>query len=300
MYIFIQQIINGLTIGSIFALIALGYTMVYGTMKFINFAHGDLVALSSFVGLTIYMTVLSSISNSLVAILLSLVLTIIIISIVGVLLERIAYRPLRKASRLSAVVSALGAGMIFQNGIMLIWGPNPHYYPADIIPNIIWHFGDSVISLMQVIILLLSFIIMVALYILVNKTRTGRAIRAAAINQDAARLMGINVDAIIIIIFTLGSTLGAIGGLFIGMFYRGITFNIGWNYGISAFVAAIIGGIGNIPGAMLGGLFLGLFNSMISGYISSAWADAFTYILLILILIFKPTGILGERVAEKV
>jgi branched-chain amino acid transport system permease protein len=146
----------------------------------------------------------------------------------------------------------------------------------------------------------LSLLLMVALYLFIEKTRMGAAIRAASIDQDAARLMGINVDRIIAVIFIIGASLGAVGGLFIGLYYRGITFNMGWQYGLYAFVAAIMGGIGNIPGAMLGGILLGLFNAFIAGYVSSTWADAFTFILLIVILIVRPTGILGERVAEKV
>ena len=217
----------------------------------------------------------------------------------GFTLERFAYRPLRSAPRFSAVVSALGASMVIQNGIMLLWGPQMHIFP-ELIPQVIWDVGGVVVSLMQLIIMVLSMILMIALYFFVEKTKIGTAIRASAIDQDAARLMGINVNNIIVTIFIIGSSLGAVGGIFIGLYYRGITFNMGWQYGLYAFVAAIMGGIGNIPGAMLGGMLLGLFNAFIAGYISSTWADAFTFILLIVILIVRPTGILGERVAEKV
>ena len=217
----------------------------------------------------------------------------------GFTLERFAYRPLRSAPRFSAVVSALGASMVIQNGIMLLWGPQLHIFP-ELIPQVIWDVGGVVVSLMQLIIMVLSMILMIALYFFVEKTKIGTAIRASAIDQDAARLMGINVNNIIVTIFIIGSSLGAVGGIFIGLYYRGITFNMGWQYGLYAFVAAIMGGIGNIPGAMLGGMLLGLFNAFIAGYISSTWADAFTFILLIVILIVRPTGILGERVAEKV
>ncbi len=298
MDIFLQQLANGLTIGSMFALVALGYTMVYGVMRLINFAHGDLVAASAFVGLTVYAQVMGQ-ATSLAAVIAIFLLTAGIMAVIGVLLERLAYRPLRNAPRLSAVVSALGASLVIQNGVMLIWGPQMRIFP-ELVPQVYYTFGGVVISLMQVVILVLSLILMIALYLFVEKTRMGAAIRAASIDQDAARLMGINVNQVIVLIFVIGSSLGAVGGLFIGLYYRGITFNMGWQYGLYAFIAAIMGGIGNIPGAMLGGMLLGLFNAFIAGYVSSTWADAFTFVLLIVILIVRPTGILGERVAEKV
>ncbi|MEA1967923.1 MAG: branched-chain amino acid ABC transporter permease [Thermodesulfobacteriota bacterium] len=300
MDIFFQQLVNGLTIGSIYALVALGYTMVYGIMKLINFAHGDLVALSAFVGLTIYEHFLGPGTNAIISVIVIFGATGIIIACAGVLLERIAYKPLRKAPRLSAVVSALGASLVIQNGIMLIWGPRMRFFPADILPATTWNIAGIYVSFIQVVILVLSVVIMVGLILFIEKTRVGAAIRATSIDQDASRLMGINVNGIITLVFVIGSSLGAVGGLFIGLYYRGINFDMGWNYGLYAFVAAIIGGIGNIPGAMVGGLLLGVFKAVIAGYISSTWADAFTFILLIGILIVRPTGIMGERVAEKV
>jgi len=297
---FLQQLINGLTVGSLYALVALGYTMVYGVMKLINFAHGDMVAFSAYVGLTIFTQFYGSNALSLVNIVIVFSLTAIVVAFIGVLLERLAYRPLRTAPRLSAVVSALGASLVIQNGIMLIWGPNMEIFPANVFPSTSWNFGGVIISFTQVVILALSAVLMMSLYIFINKTKIGTAIRATAIDQSAAKLMGINVNRIIMTIFIVGSMLGAIGGLFIGIYYRGLTFDMGWLYGLNAFIAAIIGGIGSIPGAMLGGLLLGLFNAMISGYISTEWAETFTFILLIVILILRPTGILGEKTAEKV
>jgi len=299
MEIFFQQLVNGLTIGSIYALVALGYTMVYGVLKLINFAHGDLVALSAYIGLVIIMQLMGALSPT-ILIIVTFIATMIITAIGGVILERTAYRPLRKAPRLSAVVSALGASLIIENGIMLIWGPMPRIFPASVVPNTNYNIHGVYISLMQVLVLVISFILMVALYLFVNRTKLGTAMRACAIDQDAARLMGIDVDKVIVTTFVIGSALGAVGGLFIGMYYRGIYFNMGWIYGLNAFVAAIIGGIGNIPGAMLGGMLLGIFNAFIAGYVSSSWSLALTYVLLIIIMIFRPTGILGERVAEKV
>lgn len=300
MDIFLQQLVNGLTIGSIFALVALGYTMVYGVMKLINFAHGDMVALSAYVGLVIYTQFVGSGMPHAFVILLVFLLTAIIIAAAGVILERLAYRPLRNAPRLSAVVSALGASMMIQNGIMLYWGPNILTFPTKIFPETSWTVFGVTITFIQAFMLVLTVVLMIALTAFINFTKYGTAIRASSINQDAAKLMGINVNMVIMIIFILGAVLGSVGGLFIGIYYRGIEFTLGWNYGLSAFIAAILGGIGNIPGSMVGGYLLGLFTALISGYVSSVWAEAFTYILLIVILIFRPTGILGERVAEKV
>ncbi|GMT43235.1 MAG: branched-chain amino acid ABC transporter permease [bacterium] len=301
MNIFFQQLVNGLTIGGIYALIALGYTMVYGVMKLINFAHGDLVALAAYIGLTIFMKVGTS-SSGLSILLIVLIGTIMVIVFAGMMLEMIAYRPLRNANapRLSAVVSALGASMVFENGMMLLWGPNLKIFPSNILPSTSWSIGSVIVSSAQLFIIVSSFVFMLLLHLFINKTKLGTAIRAAAIDQEAAQLMGINVNRVIVTIFVLGSGLAAIGGIFVGIYYREVYFNMGWLYGLNAFVAAIVGGIGNIPGAMLGGILLGVFNAFIAGYVSSSWSEAFTFILLIGILIFRPTGILGERVAEKV
>lgn len=300
MDIFLQQMVNGLTIGSLYALVALGYTMVYGVMRLINFAHGDLVAFSAFIGLSVYAHIFGESATSLGVIIIVFALSALMVAFVGVLLERLAYRPLRTAPRLSAVVSALGAGLVIQNSVMLIWGPNMKIFPSNLFPATIWEMGGIVMTFTQVMILGVSSVLMVGLYFFIHQTKIGTAIRAVAIDQDAAKLMGINVNRIIMIIFIIGSVLGAVAGLFIGSYYRGITFDMGWMYGLNAFVAAIMGGIGNIPGAMLGGVLLGLFNAMITGYISTQWAETFTFVLLIAILVFRPTGILGETVAEKV
>ncbi len=296
-----QQLVNGLTVGGIYALIALGYTMVYGILKLINFAHGDLCVLGAFIGLTV-ITSLGGASGSpeIWVVGLAFVAAIIAICCAGVVLEFAAYRPLRNAHRLSAVVSALGASMMIENGIMLIWSPQTLVFPQGVLPQISWHVGGVVITFTQLMIIVISLILMASLYLYVNHTRFGTAIRASAIDQDAARLMGINVNRVIVSVFILGPALGAIGGLFIGLYYRQAVFDMGWTYGLNAFIAAIIGGIGNIPGAMLGGLLLGLFNALAGGYISSTWQQAITFGLLIAILLVRPTGILGERVAEKV
>jgi branched-chain amino acid transport system permease protein len=296
----LQQFINGLTVGGIYALIALGYTMVYGVLRLINFAHGDLCIFGAFIGVTTLTAGVFSGLSAPVLMALAFVIAVIAAAVAGTLLERLAYKPLRRAHRLSPMVSALGASMMIENGIMLIWGPNVRVFPTDLLPNTTWHIGGAYLSFVQLLIMIGAFVLMFALYFFVHHTRLGTAIRAAAIDQDAARLMGINVNRVIAIVFVIGPALGAVGGLFIGLYYRQTYFTMGWSYGLNAFISAIIGGIGNIPGAMLGGLLLGLFNVFAAGYISSSWQDAITFGLLIAILLVRPSGLLGERVAEKV
>lgn len=296
----LQQLINGLTVGGIYALIALGYTMVYGVLKLINFAHGDLCILGAFIGLTTLTTGAFAGFPTPVLLALAFVIAVIAVAVTGTLLERLAYRPLRRAHRLSPMVSALGASMLIENGIMLIWGPNVRVFPSNLLPDKTWHIAGAYLGFVQLLIMAGAFVLMVALYFFVHHTRFGTAIRAAAIDQDAARLMGINVNRVIATVFVIGPALGAVGGLFVGLYYRQTYFTMGWSYGLNAFIAAIIGGIGNIPGAMLGGLLLGLFNAFAAGYVSSSWQDAITFALLIAILLVRPSGLLGERVAEKV
>jgi branched-chain amino acid transport system permease protein len=296
----LQQAINGLTVGGIYALIALGYTMVYGVLKLINFAHGDLCILGAFIGLTTLTAGALAGLPGPALMLLAFLVAVVVVAAAGTLLERLAYRPLRGAHRLSPMVSALGASMLIQNGIMLIWGPNVRVFPSDLLPSVTWQIAGARLNFVQLLIIVGAFALMVALYLFVHHTRLGTAIRAAAIDQDAARLMGINVNRVIATVFVIGPVLGAVGGLFIGLYYRQTYFTMGWSYGLNAFIAAIIGGIGNIPGAMLGGLLLGLFNVFAAGYISSSWQDAITFGLLIAILLVRPSGLLGEQVAEKV
>lgn len=297
---FVQQVFNGLTVGGIYALIALGYTMVYGVMRLINFAHGDLCILGAFIGLTVLSGDVGSGHSGAALLLLAFVLAIVVVAAAGVVLELVAYRPLRRADRLAAVVSALGASVLIENGIMIVWGPNVHVFPADLLAATAWNVAGAMITFVQVMIIVASVVLMAALYVFVHHTRFGTAIRAVAIDQDTARLMGINVNRVILSVFVIGPALGAIGGLFIGVYYREAYFTMGWTYGLYAFIAAILGGIGNIPGAMLGGVLLGLFNAFAAGYVSSSWQDAITFALLIAILLVRPTGLLGERVAEKV
>jgi branched-chain amino acid transport system permease protein len=299
---FFQQIVNGLTIGSIYALVALGYTMVYGILKMINFAHGELFMIGSFLAFTLIVSggLMNAVPNPFVGVLLVFLLVACMVAFLGVLLERTAYRPLRRSTRLAPLVSALGASVFLQNAVMLVYGGGYLVFPENVLPNVNWSLGGVDISLMRVMILFLSLVLMAALYFLVQKTRIGAAMRACSLDQDTARLMGINVDRIIALVFIIGPALGAIAGIMVGMYYRQINFTMGWAYGLRAFTAAILGGIGNIPGAMVGGLLLGVFEAIGAGYVSAAWKDAISFLILILILILRPTGLLGERVAEKV
>ena len=301
MEIFLQQLINGLAVGSIYALIALGYTMVYGVLKLINFAHGDLFTIGSYLGLTL-LTSLALIGRlgALAGILCLALMVMGLVALIGALLERTAYRPLRQSPRLSAVVSALGASIFLQNAVMLIYGARFQVYPHDILPKMPLGLFGLYIPLVKVLVLVSALVMMMALYLFIQKTKLGTAIRAAAIDQGAARLMGIDVDRVILIVFLIGPALGGAAGLMVGLLYGQINFTMGWVYGLKAFTAAILGGIGNIPGAMVGGILLGVIEAMGAAYLSIAWKDAIAFCVLIVILIVRPTGLLGERVAEKV
>ena len=303
MEFFLQQFINGLTIGAFYALIALGYTMVYGVLKLINFAHGDLFALGAYFGFTLIITplILSIIPSLLVALLVIFLMVMGTVAVIGVLMERVAYRPLRRAGRLAPVISALGVSIFLENGMMLVWGTKYQIYPKGLLPDVRWSLGGASITLMQVIVLIISFVLMAALYLFVQYTRVGTAMRAVALDHDTSRLMGINVNHIISLVFFIGPALGAAGGIMVGLYYGRINFVLGWVYGLKAFTSAILGGIGNIPGAMVGGIMLGIFETLAAGYIpqGGAWKDAIAFLVLILILIFRPTGLLGERVVEK-
>mgnify|MGYP001125969794 FL=1 len=297
---FFLQIINGLAIGGIYALVALGYTMVYGVLKLINFAHGDLFTIGAYLGLTLFVS--CKLANTLpvyAAIIVVALMVMGFVAIIGCLLERIAYRPLRNANRLSAVVSAVGASIFFQNAVLLIWGGNYYVYPEIVRPTTIINLFGMGVPVIRFVLIAASILLMVILYWFIHRTRTGTAIRAAAIDQGAAKLMGINVNRIISLVFLIGPGLGGVAGLMVGLAYGQIDFNMGFSYGLKAFTAAILGGIGNIPGAMIGGLILGLVEALGAAYLTIAWKDAISFFVLILILIIRPTGILGERVADK-
>lgn len=292
--------LNGLAVGGIYALVALGYTMVYGVLKLINFAHGDLFTIGAYFGFTLLVS--CGMAASLppwLAVGLALVLVMVLVAMMGVILERAAYRPLRKANRLSAVVSALGASIMLQNAVMLVYGAKYYVYPEALRLSTMLNLFGVQVPLMRVLVIVTSLVLMLVLYAFIHRTAMGTAIRAVAIDQGASRLMGINVDRVISLVFFVGAGLGGVAGLMVGMYYGQIDFTMGWSYGLKAFTAAILGGIGNIPGAMLGGLLLGVIEALGAAYLSLAWKDAIAFMVLILILIIRPTGLLGERVADK-
>ncbi len=297
---FIQQLINGLAVGGIYALVALGYTMVYGVLKLINFAHGDLFTIGAYLGLTLLVSSnLAGLLTPVGAAIAVFIMVSLFVALIGWILERAAYRPLRNANRLSAVVSALGASIFFENAIMLIYGARVYVYPEFMRPDFSIPLLGINVPFMRLLIIAASVILMVCLWLFIQRTRMGASIRAVAIDQAATRLMGINVDRVISLVFLIGPGLGGAAGLMVGIYYGQIDFTMGWTYGLKAFTAAILGGIGNIPGAMLGGFLLGVTEALAAGYIAMAWKDAVAFLVLIIILIIRPTGILGERTADK-
>ena len=298
---FLQQLTNGLAVGGIYALIALGYTMVYGVLRLINFAHVDLFALGAYLGFSLLTgTGLATIGNGMTLAIILVLVALGIVGFAGVMLERVAYRPLRESNRLAAVVSALGASIFIQNALMLGYGARTQVYPGSILPSIdIALFGIN-IPFKRVVLFAGSIVLMFLLSWFINRTRTGAAVRAVAIDQGAAKLMGIDVNRIIALIFFIGPALGGAAGVMVGLHYGSISHDMGLTYGLKAFTAAILGGIGNIPGAMVGGILLGVIEALGAAYISIAWKDAIAFFVLILILILRPTGLLGERVAEKI
>jgi branched-chain amino acid transport system permease protein len=245
---FIQQFIYGLTTGGIYALIALGYTMVYGVMKLINFAHGELFTLGAYIGFTLLVTFdFTGIMGTALGVSVSIILVSGLVAGAGHLLERVAYRPLRHTDRLAAVVSALGASIFLQNAIMISWGARHRAYDPDILPRIYVNVFGQTMPLIRILVFLAAVVLMLALYFFINRTRMGMAIRAAAIDQGAAKLMGVDVSKVIAVVFIIGPALGGLAGLMAGFLYGSISFNMGQLYGLKAFTAAIIGGIGNSP-----------------------------------------------------
>lgn len=299
--LFLQQLLNGLTIGMIYALIALGYTMVYGVLQLINFAHGEVFMVGGYLALTAVGLVASM---GLVPPLWALVIFVFLFSMLGASLlggaiEKLAYRPLRASPRLTALISAIGVSFVLQNAVMLIYGSKEQIMP-ETLPRRQLEFGGVTVSLIQLVIFAVAPLLMVLLNAFVKKTLAGKAMRAAAENPETASLMGISVDRVVRSTFVLGSSLAAVGGTLFAMNYGSLNFHDGYLAGIKAFTAAVFGGIGSIPGAMIGGVLLGVFEGFCAGYISSEWKDVFAFGLLVVLLLFRPSGILGENVPEKV
>ncbi|MCI6663125.1 MAG: branched-chain amino acid ABC transporter permease [Spirochaetia bacterium] len=294
--LFLQQLINGLSLGSVYALIALGYTMVYGIVKLINFAHGDILMLGAYSGYF----VLRQFGTTPVGMFLAFIFAMVVCAVISILIERFAYRPLRSAPRLNSLITAIAVSLILQNGarVLPFIGPNPRQYPTMETINI--NLGVVSISNIQMIVIALSAILMLILNYIINYTKTGKAMRAVSYDMQAASLMGISVNKTIAFTFALGAVLAAAGGVLYATAYPQIEPTMGTMPGLKAFVAAVLGGIGSVPGAMLGGYILGVAETMTKGFIDSQYADAISFSILIIILLVKPTGILGEKIRVKV
>jgi branched-chain amino acid transport system permease protein len=298
---FAQQIINGITLGSVYALIALGYTMVYGIMELINFAHGEIYMIGSFVGMFCYVSLKVPFPVAFAA-------AMATSSILGMTVERIAYRPLRRSPRIAMLISAIGVSILLQNLGIRFWGPQARPFPRPfnvVIYQIAEIATDGLplriqISSMQLFIMLISITLMIALTYLVQKTKIGKAMRATAQDKETSALMGVNINHVISFTFAIGSALGGAAGVLIGIYFNSVFPTMGVMPGLKGFVAAVLGGIGYIPGAMVGGLVLGLLEVLGAAYISSALKDAIAFSILIVILILKPTGLLGRQTQEKV
>ena len=300
--VFVQQLANGLTIGAVYALIALGYTMVYGVIQLINFAHGEVFMVGAYVALTVCLVLGVATSMAgwpLVAMLVAcFAVAAAGCALLGVAVERLASRPLRQAPRLGALITAIGVSFFLQNAVMLIYGPTDRRFP-QLIPPVRWEIGGATITALQVTIWVVSGLLMLGLQWLVMSTRLGRAMRATAQDPKACSLLGISVNQVIAVTFLIGSALAATGGVLFGLYYSTINFHDGYLIGLKAFTAAVLGGIGNIPGAMVGGLVLGVLEGLGAGYLSAQWKNVFAFVILVGLLLFKPTGLLGERVAER-
>ena len=287
----LQQLINGLSLGSIYALIALGYTMIYGIIKLINFAHGDIYMVGAYLGfyaITLGIPVVP-------AILISMAVT----SLLGIAVERFAYRPLRHAPRISVLITAIGVSFLLEYVMMALVSPTPRTFPATI-SDVSWTFEGLVINGQQLLIMGVTFVLMIILTYIVRATKIGKAMRAASYDTEAAQLMGINADRIISITFAIGSALAAVAGVLIGIYYNSIDPLMGLMPGIKAFVAAVFGGIGILPGAVVGGIVLGIVEAFISGFGFSMFRDAAAFAILILVLLLRPAGIFGKNIKEKV
>ncbi|HYC42919.1 MAG TPA: branched-chain amino acid ABC transporter permease [Noviherbaspirillum sp.] len=305
---FIQQIINGLVLGSMYALVALGYTMVYGVLNLINFAHGDVLMIGAMMGVTI-LQILQKVAPDLPGIVklgIAIAGAIPVCIIVNIIIERVAYRRLRNAPRLAPLITAIGVSILLQTFAMMIWGRSPIPFP-QVMPSEPFTIGGALISPTQVMLLVLATAAMIGLVLLVERTRMGRAMRATAENPRVAGLMGVDANKVIVMTFAIGAALAAVAGVMWGANYSSAQFAMGFVPGLKAFSAAVLGGIGNIYGAMVGGILLGLIESLGAGYIGdltggflgSHYQDIFAFIVLIIVLTLRPSGIMGERVADR-
>ena len=288
----LQQLVNGLSLGSIYALLALGYTMVYGIIKLINFAHGEVYMLGAFIGYYVA-------NNFGFGLVLTLLTSMIICAILGMLIEFLAYRPLRNSTRIAALITAIGVSFLLQSLMIYFVGADTRPYP-QLMKNITYDLGIFQISKIQIVIIVTSLFLMLLLQFIVQQTKMGRAMRAASVDPEAAQLMGINVNYTISFTFALGSSLAAAGGVLIGLYYNSIDPMMGVAPGLKAFIAAVFGGIGIIPGAALGGFAIGIIETVVSALGFTAYRDAVVYLILIIVLLVKPSGLLGKNIKEKV
>ena len=293
MELLVQQLVNGLAVGSIYALIALGYTMVYGTIKLINFAHGDVYMMGAFIG---YFAVMVLKLNVFLALLVAMVAC----AILGVVIERVAYKPLRKSTRVAALITAIGVSYLLENAMSYFFGAESRPFPSDFGTETFTLFGDVSVNGKQILIFGITVLLMALLQFIVRYTKMGKAMRAVAVDEQAAQLMGIDVDGVISFTFALGSALAGIAGVLVGVYYNTISTTMGITVGLKAFVAAVLGGIGSIPGAMVGGYLIGLLETMVSFFGYSPYRDGVVYFLLFIILIVLPAGLFGKNVREKV
>jgi branched-chain amino acid transport system permease protein len=295
---FLQQLVNGLSLGSIYGLIAIGYTMVYGILRLINFAHGDVYMVGAYMGYY-FSRMLAGRPPSFLMAALVMLGSMLVCALLGAVIERLAYRPIRTAPRLASLITAIGVSLLLENGGQLVFGPDPKFFPS-VAPHYELSLGELRLTSEQLTVFAVAFLVMAFLYVLVMKTKTGIAMRAVSFNLDAAKLMGVPTDRIIAITFALGSAFAAVAGVLVGMAIPKIDPLMGIMYGLKAFVAAVLGGIGNIPGALLGGLLIGLAETFVVAYLSPTFRDAIAFAILIVLLLFRPQGILGRVVKEKV
>ena len=304
--ILLQQILNGLVLGSVYALVALGYTMVYGILQLINFAHGDVLMVGAMVGVTVAMLLANAGLPGPLVLLLAVLAAIPVCVLLSLFVERVAYRPLRNAPRLAPLITAIGVSIVIQTLAMIIWKPNPIVFP-DLLPTTPVNIFGAILAPKQILILVVAGAMMAGLLLLVNRTKLGRAMRATAENPRIAGLMGVNSNQVIAATFAIGAALAAVAGVLVALNYNIVQFSMGFIPGLKAFTAAVLGGIGNIAGAMVGGLLLGVIESLGAGYIGdltggflgSHYQDIFAFAVLILVLLFRPSGIMGERVADR-